>query len=37
MELLSKLEQNMADVQSSFKEKEAILLKERDQAVENAR
>jgi hypothetical protein len=37
MELLSRLEQNMADVQASFKEKEAILMKERDEAVENSR
>ena len=37
MELLSRLEQNMADVQASFKEKEALLVKERDQAVENSR
>ena len=37
MELLGRLEQNMADVQVSFKEKEAILVKERDEAVENSR
>ena len=37
MELLGKLEQNTADIQASFKEKEAILVKERDEAVENSR
>lgn len=37
MELLSRLEQNVADVQRSFKEREALLIKERDQATENAR
>ena len=37
MELLTRLEQNMADVQASFKEKEAILIKERDEAMENSR
>lgn len=36
-ELLSTLEQNMTDIQASFKEKEALLTKERDQAMENAR
>ena len=37
MEMLGRLEQSMADVQASFKEKEAILMKERDEAVENSR
>ena len=37
MEVLNRLEQSMADVQGSFKEKEATLTKERDKAMENAR
>ena len=37
MEVLNRLEQNVADVQGSFKEKEAALVKERDEALEKAR